>query len=258
MSLTTDLLQTGPSDLQLLAFEDLFHWQQDNHYILTHYRPASYSFARSAKSLFYLHNEFVNIHTHLFGTVIFIFLFLYYCPPPSQMSMKAEHLLSLSEADSMAMSFFYVGAVLCLLISASFHMISNHSPRVAKLGNQLDYVGIVALITGSFIPSVYYGFYCDPHLQKTYWAMISALAVGCTTVSVLPKFRTPMWRPFRAAIFVAMGLSAIFPVLHGLSLYGFRRMKYQIGLDWLVLQGVLYIAGAGLYAVGLRPLRSDV
>ena len=246
-----DPSETRQSDLQLLNFEALPHWQQDNHYILTHYRPASYSFARSLKSLFYLHNEFVNVHTHLFGTVVFILLFLYNCP---QMSLEAEDLLPFSEADSIALSFFYFGAVLCLLISASFHMISNHSPRVAKYGNQLDYVGIVALITGSFIPSVYYGFYCDSHLQKTYWTMISTLAVGCTTVSVSSNFRTPQWRPFRAGMFVAMGLSAIFPVLHGLSRYGFRQMEYQIGLSWLVLQGVLYIVGAGLYAVGLRSL----
>ena len=140
------------------------------------------------------------------------------------------------------------------MISAIFHMISNHSPRVAKYGNQLDYVGIVALITGSFIPSVYYGFYCDPHLQKIYWAMISILAVGCTIVSMSPKFRTPKWRPFRAGMFVAMGLSAVFPVIHGLSLYGIRQMEYQIGLSWLVLQATLYLLGAGLYAVGLHSL----
>jgi adiponectin receptor len=46
-----------------------------------------------------------------------------------------------------------------------------------------------------------------------------------------------------------MGLSAIFPVLHGLELYGVDEMQDRIGLTWLVLQGFLYILGAGLYAV---------
>lgn len=50
-------------------------------------------------------------------------------------------------------------------------------------------------------------------------------------------------------MFVAMGLSAVFPVLHGLRLYGASQMKKQIGLSWLVLQGVLYTLGAGIYAV---------
>ena len=72
-------------------------------------------------------------------------------------------------------------------------------------------------------------------------------------------------------MFVAMGLSAVvrttkriwlrsidncaniqqFPVIHGLRLYGFKQMQDQIGLSWLVSQGILYIAGASIYAVSL-------
>lgn len=50
-------------------------------------------------------------------------------------------------------------------------------------------------------------------------------------------------------MFVAMGLSAVFPVVHGLHLYGSRSMNDRMGLSWVVLQGVLYVTGAGLYAV---------
>ena len=76
-----------------------------------------------------------------------------------------------------------------------------------------------------------------------------SIGTGCTIISVDPGFRTPNWRPFRAGMFVAMGLSAIFPVIHGLVLYGVASMERRIGLSWLVLQGSLYIVGAGLYAV---------
>ena len=50
-------------------------------------------------------------------------------------------------------------------------------------------------------------------------------------------------------MFVLLGLSAVFPVLHGVELYGIAAMRDRIGLTWLVLQGFLYILGAGLYAV---------
>lgn len=46
-----------------------------------------------------------------------------------------------------------------------------------------------------------------------------------------------------------MGLSAIVPVLHGLRIYGVAQLEKQIGLSWLVGQGVLYVAGAAIYAV---------
>ena len=56
--------------------------------------------------------------------------------------------------------------------SISFHIISNHSPLVSKWGNQLDYLGIVVLMWGATIPSIYYGFLCDPDLQKIYWSNV--------------------------------------------------------------------------------------
>lgn len=52
-------------------------------------------------------------------------------------------------------------------------------------------------------------------------------------------------------MFVGMGVSAVFPVLDGLATFGWQDMENQIGLSWLVLQGALYIVGAGLYAVSL-------
>jgi len=57
----------------------------------------------------------------------------------------------------------------------SFHIVANHSEEIAIRGNQLDYLGVVILIWGSTIPSVYYGFYCDPKLQILYWVVVSCL-----------------------------------------------------------------------------------
>jgi adiponectin receptor len=56
-------------------------------------------------------------------------------------------------------------------------------------------------------------------------------------------------------MFVGMGVSAIFPVFDGVRIFGIGDMEMQIGLSWLVLQGALYIVGAGLYAVSMRSCR---
>jgi adiponectin receptor len=45
-----------------------------------------------------------------------------------------------------------------------------------------------------------------------------------------------------------MGMSAVFPVLHGIRLFGVAHMRESIGLDWVVLQGILYVSGAAIYA----------
>jgi adiponectin receptor len=227
---------------KLLHWDDLPHWQQDNQHIHSGYRPASSSFLVSFQSLTYLHNESVNIYTHLLPSLLTI---------PAAIGLHqvlAPRYETASRSDIVAFSWFFTGAAFCLGMSATFHTISNHSPLVARVGNALDYVGIVGLITGSFVPSVYYGFYCAPALQFLYWTMICTLGVGCTCVCIIPRFRTPGWRPFRAAMFVSMGLSAVFPIVHGLLLYGVERMTLQIGLGWVLLQGFLYILGATIYA----------
>ena len=85
-------------------------------------------------------------------------------------------------------------------------------------------------------------------------SQITTIGAATIVVVLLPQFRTPAWRPFRAAMFVAMGLSAVFPVLHGVEMFGVAQLERQIGLSWLVTQGLLYILGAGIYAVSARAV----
>lgn len=238
----TVLEQPPQAIKKLLHWNDLPHWQRDNHHIHTGYRPASFSFLVSFQSLTYLHNETVNIYSHLLPALVAI---------PAAILLHralAPRYETATQADIIAFGCFFAGAAGCLGMSATYHTISNHSPVVARVGNAFDYIGIVCLIVGSFVPSIYYGFYCLPDLQRLYWTMICTIGLGCMTVSIFPHFRTPKWRPFRAAMFVGMGLSAVFPVIHGLQLYGLELMARQIGLWWLLLQGMLYILGAGIYA----------
>jgi adiponectin receptor len=142
-------------------------WQQDNPSIISGYRPASNSYAKSFSSLSYLHNETVNIYTHLFGALSFLLLsiILYQILGPRYATATRE--------DVYAFSCFFAGAIACLGMSATYHTISNHSHAVARWGNQLDYAGIVFLIWGSFVPVLFYGFKSEPEIMRRYWAMVS-------------------------------------------------------------------------------------
>ncbi|KAH7400521.1 hemolysin-III related-domain-containing protein [Phaeosphaeria sp. MPI-PUGE-AT-0046c] len=223
-------------------WSDLPAWQQDNHYIQSGYRPASNSYFKSFSSLSYLHNESVNIYTHLLGAAAALVssIFLYTSLAPRYETATSE--------DVAVFSCFFAGAIACLGMSATYHTISNHSHAVATWGNQLDYAGIVGLIWGSFIPVLYYAFQSQPALMKRYWTMITTLAICTSIVSLHPSFRTPALRPFRALMFVAMGLSAIFPMLHGIQLYGLAHMRHAASLDYVLAQGAQYIIGAAIYA----------
>ncbi|KAB8078499.1 Hly-III related protein [Aspergillus leporis] len=196
-----------------LHWDQLPSWQRDNQYILSGYRTASNSFRKSFASLAYVHNKSINIYSHLIPAILLPFF-----------SIK-------------------------LHTSLTARYTSNHSLHIARIANQMDYISIVFLIVGSFIPSIFYGFYCHPILQILYITMISSLGLLCAAISAIPQFRHPTWRPFRARMFIALGLSALFPIIHGVMKFGIRQMNKQISLFWVVLQGSLYIVGACIYAI---------
>lgn len=150
----------------IVLWEKLPSWQQDNRFIVSGYRSASGSYRKSAASLGYLHNETINIYTHLLGSIAFaIGGFVLW-------STIATRYKTATSEDVYVFSCFFLGAVTCLGMSATYHTISNHSEVVSRFGNKLDYLGIVFLIWGSFIPSIYYGFSCSPEWISTYWTMV--------------------------------------------------------------------------------------
>lgn len=114
-------LRRRPANNFLLNYDELPAWRQDNQFILTHYRPISSSFFTSFQSIFQLHNESVNIHSHLSGAWIFLFIAL---------SLYAFEPHPVTSADIIAFLIFFSGAVICLGISATYHTLSNHSPKV--------------------------------------------------------------------------------------------------------------------------------
>ncbi|KAK4247928.1 hemolysin-III related-domain-containing protein [Corynascus novoguineensis] len=231
----------------LLRWDDLPPWRRDNPSIHSGYRPESGSFLASLGSLLYLHNESVNIWTHLIGAaavalgVTWAYGFLD--------EIIGPRYATASSADAFVFACFFAGAFCCLGMSGTYHMLSNHSEGVAKWGNKLDYTGIVFLIVGSYVPALWYGFFCWAGWLTAYLGAIALLGLGCLVVSWFEHFRTPAWRPYRALMFVGLGLSGVIPVLHGLSFYGYRELDERMGLSWVLLQGALYISGAFLYAV---------
>lgn len=158
MSVVTEVLHDAKSKVGniLLDFDLSEAWQQDNHYILSHYRQVSYSCKKSFASILQLHNETVNIITHLIPAILlalilsFIVLdkFLSLSIVPALWSYLATigHFESASRGDAVMIGTFVIGACSMFTASSSFHTLSNHSPHVAQKMNQVDYVGIICMM----------------------------------------------------------------------------------------------------------------
>ncbi|KAG0358498.1 hypothetical protein BGZ54_010395 [Gamsiella multidivaricata] len=216
-------------------------WMQDNPAIWNGYRRPTFSYKKCLASLGFLHNESVNIWTHLIGAVV--------CIVGSPLAYFKIHniLETIIWTDVAVFYIFMAGAVVCLSMSASFHTFSCHSEPVSHQWNRCDYVGIVFLIVGSFYPAIFYGFYCFPVWQITYITLITAFGLATVITVIRPKFRTPQYRWVRSCMFLAMGLSAIFPVIHAIVLYGFHLARDAIAIEYMACMGFSYVAGALLY-----------
>ena len=62
----------------------------------------------------------------------------------------------------------------------------------------MDYCGIALLTMGSFVPWLYYSFYCRLEPKITYLILIFVLGTACIIVSMWDKFAEPKYRTVRA------------------------------------------------------------
>lgn len=191
---------------KVVVFENLPKWLQDNDYLRKGHRPPLPSFLECFKSIFRIHTETGNIWTHLLGQVAFIGLAIYFITRPS---------IEIDWEEKMVFLTFFIGAIVCMCMSFIYHTVNCHQDKfIGQLFAKLDYCGISFLICGSFVPWLYYSFYCDYTPKVVYLTIVVTLGVTCIIVSLWEKFGSPRLRPFRAGIFITFGLSGIAPATH--------------------------------------------
>ena len=240
----------------LLKFEDLPAWYQDNPFCRSGYRPVSESWITCILSLGHLHNESMNIYTHLvpaiglmFGQIL-IHGGLNYCYPQA------------SIADHAVFSIQVNAAIITMLLSTSYHTMLCHSKDVENFMLRVDYVGILTLVLGSFFSGIYVGFYCERVLRRVYWTMIVSLSLIAATLVLHPKLQSSRYRTYRTWAFISTALSGFAPIFHGLVLYGWSEMWVRSGMPYWFLEGIIYGIGAWFFLTripeSIWPGRFDI
>jgi len=89
---------------------------------------------------------------------------------------------------------------------------------------------------------------------------VTVLAAACITATLDPQFRHPRLRPYRAAMYSGLGLSAIVFISHGLTIHGWEIQNNRMSLSWMGLMGALNFIGAAAYVtrVGCSTLSSYI
>lgn len=261
----------------LFSYEDMPTWLRDNEFILGGYRRPYSTWGECLKSLFKLHNESVNVWSHLFPMIVlaivspFVFSAFQASSELGGASPdEAEALLDKLELDTSAEGTrrfeqalfeyedageayilpFLFGAMACLSLSGSYHLFKCNGRHTHAWLHKLDYVGITLLIVGSFYPFIYYAFYCRPSEQIAYLSAISGMGLIVSIFVLWPRFGTPEYRKFRAGLFSLLGLAGVVPAVHFfiLECADAECKQRNIGITFLLSMAASYLIGAVFYA----------
>ncbi|CAO3587695.1 unnamed protein product [Absidia cylindrospora] len=222
---------------RLLYLHELPIEWQENEYVLSGYRFYHHHHD-CLKSIFMLHNETLNIHSHLIGFIFFLILSIY---------MVNYQFPDANAGDRAVFVTFCVAALNCLFCSSIYHTFICHSRHTIKAFTAtLDYIGIAFLITASVLVTEHFGFYCQPEAARRYM-MFTGLMGSVGTISPFFKcWDTKKYRPLRIAVFVAMAFSSAVPVLHLFLLNGFSSSFVFFKMAGVSV--LMYIFGVFIYA----------
>jgi adiponectin receptor len=125
------------------------------HYIEFGYRKVT-SWTDACRSLVGIHNETMNIWSHLIGFV---------CVLIAAINLSYDFISTSHAFELFAVETYFISAALCLLLSTIYHWFGCISDYCHDVLLRLDMTGVALLVTGSYIPAVYY---CKSPLEKVY------------------------------------------------------------------------------------------
>lgn len=197
------LITRNPA-LPLYDVATIPEWLRGNPFILSYYR-AGYTTKQCVKSIFSLHNETLNIWTHLIGFLIVFAL-----------SVHIVMNLELHRArDYLVFSVFQLGSLVMLGGSSVYHTLSaHHCEQVHNIALAFDYFGITAMIVGSFYPPVFYFFSCSNMARAAYLVAITLLGILGLMGPFFTFFNAQKFYWPRMILYSSLTSVGILPTIH--------------------------------------------
>jgi adiponectin receptor len=123
-----------------------------NEHLIEGYR-LNYNTEMLFRSSCQIHNETVNIWTHLLPCIGFIILFF------NLIIQKTQ-----SNVTKIPIYIFLFSAIFQLLLSTTMHMFTNLNKKTSDFLMRLDIAAISILMFGNGIAYFYYALYCNPEI----------------------------------------------------------------------------------------------
>ncbi|KAL9123678.1 MAG: hypothetical protein Q9217_006914, partial [Psora testacea] len=233
------------SSQHILSWEDLPQWMQSDPYIRRGYRRQLDSFSACFQSIFYLHNESVNIWSHILPTLFYLSVLL-----ATDYSILHNG-ANLSTIDNTVIQTYVAGSIACLSFSltppqAWFHIVAAHSERVAARFLKLDYLGILLNVAACALTFIYAGLYGKPSLQAFYMSLFVACTTAVLSLMLSPLADGPEAASWRTSLFIGLSASGFAPVAHIAVVEGMAGLQNFPLQEWAIM-ALFYLAGAVFY-----------
>lgn len=212
----------------------------------------------------FLHNETINIYSHVVGALAFLTLLPAYhliFPAATATAPALRRWEVATAGDLLACGTYLAGVAACFVLSAAFHTLMAHSEALYLAGMKLDLQGVLLLMWGATVPLVRYTFPCgdggaDTRMRWAYGVGLAGLAGLCSAATFLPRFSGPRMGPWRAVLFGVFGAASFaLPIAHGTVRYGLREMAERTGLGWVGATVMWNGLGVGVYAMKVSRSR---
>ncbi|KAF1914964.1 IZH family channel protein-like protein [Ampelomyces quisqualis] len=223
----------------LIHYNDLPEPWRVNPHILKGYRFSEGKWA-CVRSVISIHNELINIWTHLLGFLMVLSLAFYFYPTSANFGNS-------SKADVFIAAVFFFAACKCLACSTIWHTMNSisHQTLLERFAC-VDYTGISLLVAASIMTTEYAAFYCEPVSRWTYMLITAFLGIGGVLLPWHPTFNRADMAWARVLFYCSLALTGFLP---------FGQLAYSRGIEWaqyfyapITKSLIVYMTGACLYA----------
>jgi len=201
---------TPDAEVKLLKITEVDEYYRSNPFILTGYRDRT-GFFGCIRSVVLLHNETVNIWSHLLG---FLYLAALFFRDVILVLPSTENGLEVTRTDFFILFLLILCYQATMILSSLYHTFSCHSVELSHRCLSLDLLGITLALLATYLSGIYYAFWCHPVARDFYLLTVAALFLVATSVQFFPKFATDEYSHYRIGLFFFWAAYGVVPTIH--------------------------------------------
>ena len=182
-------------------------------FLFTNYR-VNFSIKDCFLSIFSLHNETLNIWTHILATLVHIFLLL-----------RNILIDELSFSDGNLIYLHLIASIICYSISVIYHTINCHSMHVCHCSYMFDLFGVAFVLFASTVGIQHYMFHNHPEIKRIYLTIFSLLVCFTFIISNTEVFEDRIMNLLRIFLYFSLFSIGFLSSLHWIAIGNIHEIE---------------------------------